>query len=441
MADNPSDGTAQQALLRCLQEAQRVDIEPGPFPPRHDVGRAIEWFELFKGGVRLTGDCVDAFSDVLDALERDRRIGYEFSLKTIMERLRSFLLGAVFGESNFDRKNVGAEMAWNALKARFGEKHTLASYFVPIVNLELSGIDEIVIGVVRIYPNSPSATEKIKASLAEIIRGSPRYTEEEQERHIESMSQQAQPPPGCCVAELTLKVHPDRGYELAAAAARESVAILRLLALFFAGPGPHPIPALLGEVAQGERVQTRLAPGQEFGIQAGLVGVGPIVPFRLTQQVLDDMRGELDALGAAVVPSLPQRLDIQNRLSTALLWYSDAIVEPEVNGKFLKFCIALESLLLDREDEAIATKLAQSVAVLLTDDSNRRLANDRFLRDIYRVRSRIAHEGKDMRARRYVDRVESVAAASILRVAHLAHEERVGSGSDLGEWVKQRLYE
>lgn len=414
---------------------------PRTFPGRSSAERYVDRFRFPKGGVRLAGDCVDAFYDVVDALEDDRRIGYEFSGKTIRDRVSDLLLSAVFGETEFDRGEVDAETAWKALLGEFGEKHREASYFVPIVNLELSGVDEVVVGAVKIHANTPSMMERIEASIAELIQGNPRYTEEQQERQLKAILAEIELPPGCCLAEMSLMVHPERGHELAAAAARESVAILRLVALLIERSGVAAVPALLGEVAQAARVQISLIPGQEFHIQGGLVGIGPVQPLKLTRKTMEDLRRELKALGAAVASRLPERGDMQNRISTALRWYSDAIIEPEVSGRFLKFCVALEALLVDRDTEAVGTKLAQSVAVLLAADEESRLANDSLVRDIYKVRSRIAHEGRDMRVPRFLHAVQRIAAASILRVARLAEEEGVKSAGDLTKWVKQRLYE
>lgn len=429
-----------QALLKCLREAKRVNIESGPLLSPNAADREMEWFESAKGGVKLTGECVDAFSDVVDALEQDNRIGFEYSVNAITKRVKSFLLAAVLGEKPFDRKDVVADIAWNALKADFGEKHRRASYFVPIVNLDLSEVGEIVIGAVKIYPYSESAREKMEAPMAEVIRGTTGHTDEEKERLVKSVLARAKLPANCCVAEISMEVNPDSGHEFAAALARESVAILRLLAPAFAGWGPHPVPALLGEVAQGTRVQTRLVPGQEFNIDVGLVGIGPMVSLKLTRRGLDEIQGEFLALGMAVKPLPRKRADIEKKLATALRWYSDAIVEPELNARFLKFCISLEALLLGGDTESITTRLAQSVAVLLADDCESRLANERLVKDVYYIRSRIAHEGRDTEARRHIEGVRVAAALSILRVAQLAQEESIRSADELTTWVKRRLY-
>ena len=94
-----------QALLVCLQQAQRLDTLDMRSSRRGDAERRVEWFRISQGGVRLAGDSVDAFKDVVDALEDDGRIGYEFSAKTIQERVKAFVLSAL------ERNN------WNITKA------------------------------------------------------------------------------------------------------------------------------------------------------------------------------------------------------------------------------------------------------------------------------------------------------------------------------------
>jgi len=412
----------------------------GPLSRRSDEERCVEWFRFPKGGVRLASDSVDALKDVVAALEDDGRIGYEFSAKTIQERVKDLLLGAVFGETDFDRAEVDAQTAWNALLGSLKGGFRQASYFVPIVNLELSGLEEVVVGAAKVQANTPSMKDKIKASMAQIIQGNPHYTEDEQERELAFVLEHIDVPAGCCTAEVSLRVHPDRGFELAEAAARESVAILRLVALLSEQWGPPAVPSLLGEVIQAHRVQFRLAEGQEFGIQGGMVGIGPVQTLRLTRKAVEDLQPQLKALGAAVERPVPRRKDMQYRISTALRWWSDAIVEPEASSRFLKFCVALEALLIDRETDAIATKLAQSVAVLLADDTEARLRYDALTREIYDTRSRIAHEGKDARVRRLMGDVHRIAAASILSVAGLAYEKQFTSAGDLTKWVKGQLY-
>jgi len=430
----------EQALLVCLREAERLGSIAVPLSRRGDEERRVEWFRFPKGGVRLARDSVDAFKDVVAALEDDARIGYEFSAKTMQERVKDLLLAAVFGETDFDRAEVDAQTAWRALLGTFERGFREASYFVPIANLELSGVDEVVVGAAKLHANTPSMKDKISASMAQIIRGNPRYTEEEQERQLAFMLEQIDLPTGCCTAEVSLRVHPDRGFELAAAAARESVAILRLVALLSERWGPPAVPSLLGDVIQAHRVQFRLAEGQEFGIQGDMVGIGPVQRLRLTRRDIEDVRPHLKALGTAVERPVHRRKDMQSRISAALRWWSDAIVEPEPNSRFLKFCVALEALLIDRETDAIATKLAQSVAVLLADDTEARLRYDALTREIYNTRSRIAHEGKDARARRLMGDVHRIAAASILSVAGLAYEKQFTSADDLTKWVKGQLY-
>jgi hypothetical protein len=439
-AKSRREGSAARALLICLRQAQRLDTLDMRSSRRGGAERRVERFRIGQGGVRLAGDSVDAFYDVVDALEDDRRIGYEFSAKVIQERVQDFLLGAVFGETDFDRADVDAQTARSALMRAFREEFREASYFVPIVNLQLSGVEEVVVGAATIRANTPLMKDKIKASVAQIIRANPRYTEEEQEQQLRFMLGQIELSAGCCTAEVILRVHPGRGHELAAAAARETVAVLRLVALLFERWGPPAVPYLLGEVSQTHRVQLRLAEGQEFGIQGDMVGIGPVQALRLTRKDIRQMQPQLDALGAAVEHPVSRRGDMQNRISTALRWWSDAIVEPEPSSRFLKFCVALEALLIDRETDAIVTKLAQSVAVLLTDDPEARLKNDSLIREIYDVRSRIAHEGRDARARRLMNVTRLTVAALILRVAGLVHEEHVTSADDLGKWVKGRLY-
>jgi hypothetical protein len=430
----------EQALLLCLRQAQRLDSIAVPLSRRGDEERCVEWFRLPDGGVRLARDSVDAFYELVDTLEDDRRIGYEFSAKTIQKKVKDLLLSAVLGETDFDRAEVDAQTAWRALLGTFERGFRQASYFVPIANLELSGLDEVVVGAAKIHANTPSMKDKISASMAQIIRGNPRYTEEEQERQLAFVLEHIDLPTGRCTAEVSLRVHPDRGFELAAAAARESVAILRLVALLSERWGPPAVPSLLGDVIQAHRVQFRLAEGQEFGIQGDMVGIGPVQPLCLTRKAVKDLQPQLKALGAAVERRVHERRDMQYRISTALRWWSDAIVEPEASSRFLKFCVALEALLIDRETDAIATKLAQSVAVLLADNTEARLSYDALTREIYDTRSRIAHEGKDARVRRLMAAVHRIAAASILSVAGLAYEKQFTSADDLTKWVKGQLY-
>jgi hypothetical protein len=276
--------------------------------------------------------------------------------------------------------------------------------------------------------------------MSQIMQGNPHYAEEEQERQVEFMLSQIEPPAGCCIAGVSLRVHPDRGHELAVAAGRESVAILRLMALLSERWGPPAVPSLLGEVPQVYRVQFRLAEGQEFGMQSGMVGMGPVQPLRLTRKDIEDLQPHLKALGAAVERPVPLRKDIQKRISAALRWWSDAIVEAEPSSRFLKFCVALEALLAGGRRGAITTVLAQSVAVLLADDVEGRLRYDALTRDIYDTRSNIAHEGEDARVRRLMGDAHRISAASILSVAGLAYEKQFTSANDLAKWVKGQLY-
>ncbi len=87
--------------------------------------------------------------------------------------------------------------------------------------------------------------------------------------------------------------------------------------------------------------------------------------------------------------------EMENRIMKCLSWYRNAILEEVVERQVFNLCIAIESLLKPpastSKPSALASYYAESLAFLLGDNYNDRIDIYKQFKDIYNVRSAVAH--------------------------------------------------
>lgn len=162
--------------------------------------------------------------------------------------------------------------------------------------------------------------------------------------------------------------------------------------------------------------------------------------FRLDGEALELMRVlgvfELSELILKPVTSLTE---IEDSILTAVRWFASAVNQTEENVSFLHFVICLESLFTSVDKSLpISSTIADSVAFLCADSKLKRVKIKREIKELYDLRSTIAHGGKHTVPGQQLDRVALAAQASIKKI--LEHRDQLNTKIDLAAYIDDLRY-
>jgi len=163
--------------------------------------------------------------------------------------------------------------------------------------------------------------------------------------------------------------------------------------------------------------------------------VGPIAPFSFNATFLDQAgQAEASAILQADEPT-----EFQGRIISALQWAGRASVEPRNEEAFLLFAIALESLLMAREDKSELTeKLALRAAHVIAIPKGR-LRVYREVKRLYAIRSQIVHSGHAEVGEADLSLVRFYVRVALLTMLRNSKFAGMASDSDLMDWFRAKL--
>lgn len=128
---------------------------------------------------------------------------------------------------------------------------------------------------------------------------------------------------------------------------------------------------------------------------------------------------------------------LARRVSVSLDWLSESRMEPKLSAAVVKTAIALESLLIFSDSEALARSLSERIAFLLTSSPEVRHELSRIIKGFYNVRSGVVHGSKKKLRRLSPQLVESVDRLSLLIHLVIASNSAIwASVDDLRQWCE-----
>jgi hypothetical protein len=155
-----------------------------------------------------------------------------------------------------------------------------------------------------------------------------------------------------------------------------------------------------------------------------LRGAGSDGPFRssfsktraLPLLVEDGHRRLLQEGGLADLGELfsPTCNEVLQRVRRSINWASDATLEKDVPQSFLKYAVALETLLQGTETAPIGEYLAERVAFLLATGAEQRIEIRDRVKRLYRHRNMIVHGSASQPPLKDFNEFEDIVAASIM---------------------------
>lgn len=204
---------------------------------------------------------------------------------------------------------------------------------------------------------------------------------------------------GHALAHTTLSVETRKGAELSRRFLEEALHALRFLGGFLYREADAPLIAEVGEVHRGGREILAL---KEHRFAWYHDETGPLYPFELTGANL--RRAEslgLTELQTIMRKDVEQRTEIEKALLNAVFWVSRAQTDDSTEGRFVKFCIGMESILLTRRESPKGESMAKRLASLLSGSPQDRDQIFEISKNIYNIRSEIVHEGFSPRGAAY----------------------------------------
>lgn len=281
------------------------------------------------------------------------------------------------------------------------------------------------IGKVILEPLSQEKIEELFSRLCDRIDQNKAHSESEKEKlkqHYCEMSFVHFEPKkyhnSALISTTLLTRDLDHGQEIARERFREAIHFLRFLGDSICDYNCGQFLGLRGEVGRGQITELTFLESYGWSMPHKNLSF-PIEIGRITPN-------HIDPFNYILVKPPEERTKMEDRLINAIVWMSKAIQDPSDSSEFLSCCIALESLLCRDVKETIGKTLSERLAFLLAENKEDRLRVFKDMKQIYGIRSKIAHEGrpkKDKDLIEYLPYVTYYAKCSIFRVAHLLKKE------------------
>jgi hypothetical protein len=177
------------------------------------------------------------------------------------------------------------------------------------------------------------------------------------------------------------------------------------------------------------------------GWQASSRRLGPSTPFKITREFITTLRekyqlGEIESILSKEEKSLTK---FESQILLAIRWIGMALNDEIDSDKFIKLIIALETLLLKRDDDPKSKSLAERSAYILGKDQKSRLDMYDRMKMFYIIRSNIVHDGEIFIDEVKVQDLRDITIKILLKLLKMRVEEHFNEVNDLTEWVDQQI--
>ena len=166
---------------------------------------------------------------------------------------------------------------------------------------------------------------------------------------------------------------------------------------------------------------------------------GPLMPIVINQLIEIDKKNNL---GLDRVSELlkANRNNFEERLISAMKWAGSATSETDNEKAFLRYVIALETLILfDDNSENISFKLRTRISQVLSDDFETCCRIEDDIKKLYKIRSKIVHDGEYQVSDTDLSLIRFYSKSCILRFL-TDNEFDSMVLDDLSEWYRRRIY-
>jgi hypothetical protein len=308
----------------------------------------------------------------------------------------------------------------------------LATYYTVIGNLVVQA--PIKVGTVTLSPLNEESRDAMLNEFNRAIDGSidPQESKEQFKQFIVtnlSVDQKRV----IASAEIN-EAESHRAWEIFQERIREVLHALRFFGSFVYPRRHHAMIDFAGYVYCGRNVFLRLVAGKQAGLN--LQNTGYLLPYELVGERLQHLENVgLHIVGDILSKQQGERTPLERSCINAITWISRALEDDVADSRFLKLCIALESILLRRDDQPYRQIMAERVAFILGQDLDGRLIVARDIKKIYDIRSSIVHEGHSEGLEEWLGKTEFYATRTVLRFIQLMREKGWDSENAFIDWL------
>jgi hypothetical protein len=135
--------------------------------------------------------------------------------------------------------------------------------------------------------------------------------------------------------------------------------------------------------------------------------------------------------------------ELTKKVLLAVDWIGQSIAEKVASSAFIKAAIALEVLFSPKKEfisSSITAQISESVAMLLGSNAESRFQTEKEVKDLYGIRSKVAHEGKTDVAYADLAEVQHLAREVVIKMLTLESLKTLATGQDLQQFLKSQKY-
>jgi len=292
-------------------------------------------------------------------------------------------------------------------------------FFIPISNLQMM-VSNFTLGNANFFNMSQSTMERLESEYSMRFgignSSNERYSKIKEETHTTTFSR-------VTVSAAEVNKALEKAFE-------EVEAALNVLRLY--GSSIERI-GIQGEVFSPLRniYHTNLAT-KTFGSSTSRVDLA--IPFTMDDSRLSLLRKEgfYDRFSQLLINK--GQTELERKILTSIHWYGLGIKDTNKLDKFVKLVIALESILLNEREEPKRYHLAERAAFILGEGKVKKRIYDR-INELYRIRSRIVHEGsKDIKPEDLDDIFNFLINLIFFMIKN---SEKFKSLNDVIEWINE----
>jgi hypothetical protein len=381
-----------------------------------------------------------AFRDLSTLIEKRARIDDKrwardvFSRKYIEDKVQELIGETVLraAESDVEAGELAMSLigeVWKRWLTGWSMPSDLITHYTLVQNLVLS--EPLQIGSVTLAPWDENGRELPIGNshvLALFDTLPPETIEELRDWVADDFPAQ----PGNALARASIGgAEPVRARELFRDRVRETLHTLSFLRRFVWPVGGSVILDLRGTVPTGGEAILTITEDQRWGASYQRA----TLPFILGPDRLAMMNAiGLPSLSAMLSKTEEERTGLEASCINAVTWLSRGLQDNVADSRLLKLCIGMESLLLTRTDELKGSTIADRVAFLLAEAPKARKAVAKQIRQIYDVRSDVAHEGRSSRLAEQLGPAQFYTTEAVLQFIRRMREEGWRSKEDFIRW-------
>ena len=402
-----------------------------PAPDDH-----ISYKFISRGGYSfsLKGDTLANYDKLIDLISRDKNFE-DISMKTIENEYLNLIIYLINNE-NPTREQIKLQLdkCLNRLKNLIKEFRVIAA----IENLRLEGIDELIIGNLRIVPFS-SIEDDIKQEINKNIDPNPHYNKEQKDKLKKASCKRIESFSGKVCAEVIVKAEQEASFDKGLREIDSVINLLRCYIPILFSSGLNVTLGLSASIPSGH--QSIISFGLKEGFYHRGRRIGPMDDYIIDNEKLKHLEDNchLREIGEMLSKNVSSRSEIEKRISTAIRWIGTAMNEEYDCDKFIKFAVALECLFTKRNEE-ISTPLAERCAFILSRDKEKRWNTYKMMKRLYNTRSEIAHQGKEEIEKDNLDKIKWISISCLMCFCDNINKYKWRDFEDLENWVQERKF-